>query len=303
MQTLLADHPLILAEAAVAERLRRMPDVELHPQLFNTPLIYDPPAAERMAGIYREYIDIARCADLPLLLAAPTWRLDAGRVAEAGVPPTINRDAVAYMRALADASGADRLRVGGLLGPAGDCYAPAEALAADAAQRFHAPQAAALADAGVDYLLGLTMPALSEAEGMARAMIATGVPTFVSFCIDRHGVVLDGTPLSQAIARMDAALDPAPLGYWVNCSYPTFLCADEQDPAALRRLVGFDANASSRGHADLDGAGETHQDPVADWAAQQWALHREHGVQILGGCCGTTGEHLRALVALAAARQ
>jgi homocysteine S-methyltransferase len=39
---LLAHHPRILAECAVAERLRRLPGVELHPTLFNTPLIYGP---------------------------------------------------------------------------------------------------------------------------------------------------------------------------------------------------------------------------------------------------------------------
>jgi hypothetical protein len=79
---LLENFPRILAECAVAERLRRMPGVELHSTLFNTPLIYGPGAArEAMAAIYREYLAIARNSGLPILLTAPTWRLDASRLA------------------------------------------------------------------------------------------------------------------------------------------------------------------------------------------------------------------------------
>ena len=87
LDSLLAAYPLILAECAVAERLRRLPDVALHATLFHTPLIYGcAPARGAMEAIYLEYLGCARRAGLPILLCAPTWRLDAARVAAAGVP-------------------------------------------------------------------------------------------------------------------------------------------------------------------------------------------------------------------------
>ncbi|MBK8994056.1 MAG: hypothetical protein IPM40_21585 [Gammaproteobacteria bacterium] len=71
--SLLARHPLILAECAVAERLRRLPGVELHPTLYNSPLVYGPSRSrEAMASIYLEYIATARKAGVPILLSAPT---------------------------------------------------------------------------------------------------------------------------------------------------------------------------------------------------------------------------------------
>ena len=64
----------------------------------------------------------------------------------------------------------------------------------------------------------------------------------------------------------------------------------------FRRLGGFQANASSRDPCDLDGADELEVDDVDEWGRQMVRLNREFGVKILGGCCGTGTEHLRALV-------
>ena len=36
-------------------------------------------------------------------------------------------------------------------------------------------------------------------------------------------------------------------------------------------------------------------DDIDQWAGAMARLHRDHGVKILGGCCGTSDEHLRAI--------
>jgi homocysteine S-methyltransferase len=297
MKELLESHTLILAEAAIAERLRRIDGVALHPTLFNSPLIYEDHAGNLMASLYREYVEIANSARVPILLAAPTWRLDQGRIITAGVSGTINRDAVAYMGRVREETGYDQAIVGALLGPKNDCYNPQAALAADEAEEFHQWQANELASAGAEYLLAQTIPAVSEAVGMARAMISTGAPSIISFCINRSGRVLDGCPLDEAIARIDEATGGALIGYMVNCSHPTFLHPEKMEPAALRRLIGFDANASSLDHQNLEGSTATRQDSLEDWVEEMLKLNRHHGVKILGGCCGTDGSYLRALVA------
>jgi S-methylmethionine-dependent homocysteine/selenocysteine methylase len=297
LKELLERHTLMLAEAAIAERLRRMDGVVLHPSLFNSPMIYQEHAGKLMGDIYREYVEIARSAGVPILLAAPTWRLNRDRLRDAGVPGIINRDAVAYMLQLREETGYNQAIVGALLGPRNDCYDPRAALAASAAEEFHQWQANELASAGAEYLLAQTIPAVSEAEGMARAMIATGVPSIVSFCIARDGRVLDGCPLDEAIRRIDQATDAVLAGYMVNCSHPTFLHPEEMEAAALRRLIGFDANASSMDHQDLEGSSATRQDSREEWIEEMLKLNRHHGVKILGGCCGTDDNYLRGLVA------
>lgn len=295
---LLDRHPRLLAECAVTERLRRIPGIELHPTLFCTPLIYGPDAARReLEAIYLGYLDAARDAGLPLLLTAPTWRLDATRISDAGVPPTINRDAVRFLTALRDRHadpGGPPVLVGALVGPRGDCYRPDLAPGADEASRFHRDQITALADTDADFLLAQTLPAVGEALGIARAMAATEKTFLISFCTGTDGRVLDGTPLPEAMEGIDRGTDRQPLGYFVNCTHPRFLL-DRSEPGSLDRLIGIQANGSSRDVTALDGAAATVADPVDAWAASMLELHRKHDVRILGGCCGTSLPHLRAL--------
>ncbi|MBT8037119.1 MAG: YihY/virulence factor BrkB family protein [Verrucomicrobiae bacterium] len=295
MKDVLARVPLILSEAAICERLRGIGGVELHPTLFNAPLIYDPEASDIVKGIFTEYIAIAEEYQVPILIAAPTWRLDSERVAAAEVPPTINRDAVEFINQVKEQSGYAQVYVAGLMAPQNDCYQPSEALTVDAAERFHATQANELAETKLDALIAQTIPSVSEAEGMARAMLATGLPVIISFCINRHGQVLDGTPLDDAIDLLDSRLDGAPLGYFVNCSHPTFVPADTMNPRALRRLIGICANASSKDHSELEQLKETAQESLEEWTAAMAQLNQTYGVQVLGGCCGTDDRYLRAI--------
>ena len=295
MSSLLSSYPFVLSEAAICERLRGDDSITLHPTLFNTPLIYDESAAKLLAGITHQYIDIARDFGVPIIIAAPTWRLDAERVAAADVPPTINRDAVEFVKKIKAESGYELVYLAGLMATKNDCYDPAAALSVAEAEQFHAVQAQQLASTGLDFLLAQTMPAVTEAEGMARAMMASGIPAVISFCINRDGRVLDGTPLDEAIDLLDDRLEGAPLGYAVNCSHPDFIKADQMNPRALSRLIGIWANASAREHSELEQTEETVVDDIGQWADAMVRLHQLHGVKILGGCCGTTDQHLRAM--------
>ncbi len=63
---LLEDFPLILTECAISERLRRRPDIELHPVLFNTPLIYGEKGRQRLEEIYYSYLEVANKSKLPI---------------------------------------------------------------------------------------------------------------------------------------------------------------------------------------------------------------------------------------------
>ncbi|MGB6223299.1 homocysteine S-methyltransferase family protein, partial [Haloferula sp.] len=155
---LLASHPKILAECAVAERLRRRPRIALHPTLFNTPLIYGPEEAKAaMSSIYIEYLDAASQANLPLILTAPTWRLDRTRILEAGMPESINADAVAYLLELCESHPpTSPVLVVALTGPKNDCYRPDLAPDTEEARSFHSIQIEELAATKAEFLLAQT---------------------------------------------------------------------------------------------------------------------------------------------------
>ena len=125
---------------------------------------------------------------------------------------------------------------------------------------------------------------MSEAEGMARAMMATGLPTVIGFCINRRGEVLDGTPLDAAIEILDESLDGRPLGYAVNCSHPSFVPAGKMSPQALSRLVEIAANASSIDHGKLEQLEHTVEDDRDEWADAMASLHRDHGSRSWCSC-------------------
>jgi S-methylmethionine-dependent homocysteine/selenocysteine methylase len=297
MKALIEKNNLILIEAAIVERLRRVGQVELHPSLVHATFIYDDIGKTELEKLYRGYISIALEAEVPILLITPTWRANYERVKNAEVSSSINADAVSFMLDLRESYGSDAsmIKIGGVVGCKNDCYKPEEGLTKSESETFHSWQINHLAKAGVDYLLATTLPNVLEAIGIADAMQKTGVPYIISFVIDRNGLVLDGVGLWDAISQIDSEKSDQPLCYMVNCSYPTFLHAEEQPRELFTRLLGFQANSSSLSHSDLEGSAELHSEEISEWTYDMLKLNREYGVKILGGCCGTDDTHLHSL--------
>ncbi len=288
----------MLIECAVSEPLSHQAGIELHPTLFNTPLIYGPAdATTALADIYRSYIGVAIRAARPLLLMAPTWRLDADRVREARVPASINTDAVDFLRSIrAEYPVSAPLSIGALVGPRNDCYRADLALSAAEAEEFHSAQISQLIEAGVDYLMVQTMPAVSEAIGIARAIGRSEVPYIISFCTATDGVVLDGARLPEAFDQVDtdSKIQNKPLGYFVNCTHPSFYL-NSYTGSELDRLIGIQANGSSKDVRQIEGSDRTVADSVDEWTESMLRFQGKFSVPILGGCCGTSVQHLQSL--------
>ena len=289
---------LILTEAAVCEALSRDSRVRLHPRLINALLVYDDTARRIMETLYQGFMEIAANAGVPILLCAPTWRANRERLDEAGCGQDVNADNARWLIDLKNRQNGHGRAIftGGLVGCRNDCYRPDQALCAADARAFHQWQIDRLAACDLDFLMAATLPSIDEALGIARALQATRLPYLVSFVINRDGRVLDGSTIEQAIHRIDNACERPPAGYMVNCSYPSFLKAGALPEPVLKRLVGFQANASALDHSDLDGSSRTYAEDIDDWIAHMAALNRRHGIPIMGGCCGTTADHLLRLV-------
>lgn len=296
MKEFLKKYRFILSEASVVERLRRSESVRLDPILANASLIYDDAGRRQMANIYEEYLKIADNASIPIVLMTPTWRTNIERVKKTGCRLSIHRDIVRFMKETIDASEASLVILGGMMGCKNDCYRPQETLSPEDAEAFHTWQAQELANAGVDMLIAQTLPAADEALGIAQAMANTKLDYVISFVIDMNGRVLDGTLLTDAMDRVDAAVSRKPLGYFVNCSFPTFVKPQLQGDRLRGSLIGIQANGSSLSVAELEGSTALNQEPIPTWGEAMLNLHRQWGVSVLGGCCGTSKEHLVYLV-------
>ncbi|MGB2688501.1 MAG: homocysteine S-methyltransferase family protein [Desulfobacterales bacterium] len=295
--------PIILGEGAVIERLRRNTDFELDPFIVNSAFIYDKEKRAALETIYRQYLDIGFQHDLPLLLSTPTWRAGRKRIAAAGYEGRdVNGDNFRFLDALRTSYGvyAQKVVICGLLSCQGDAYNPEEALKADVAHKFHTWQAMKLAEAGVDLLLAATLPAFSEATGLASALAATGKPYIVSFVVRAEGTLLDGTPLKDAIAAIDAAVIPKPLAYLVNCTHASIFRSailHEVNSTSLvrKRVVGLLANTAALNPEELDNSAGLVEEEPEIFGQSVAGLHGELGMKILGGCCGTDHRHIRYL--------
>jgi S-methylmethionine-dependent homocysteine/selenocysteine methylase len=297
--------PVILGEGAVIERLRRCPDLELDPHLVNAAFIYSAAPRAALEAICRQYLEIGREYALPLLVSTPTWRASRERIAAAGYGRVdVNGDNVRFLDALRKSFGdyAEKVILSGLMSCKGNAYCPAETLDVDAAYRYHSWQAERLAAAGVDVILASTLPAMSEATGLARALAATGKPYLVSFVVRPEGTLLDGTPLHAAVTTIDAVAAPQPLAYLINCTHASFAREALQHPAnssplVRQRVRGLLANTAALSTEELDGSSNLVEEDPTTFGAAVAALSREVGLKILGGCCGTDDRHIRALAA------
>jgi homocysteine S-methyltransferase len=299
----LASSPIILGEGAVIERLRRSPDIRLDEHVVNSALIYEEAGRLALERICRQYMEIGQRYNLPMLLSTPTWRAGRERIAAAGLAGRdLNGDNFSFLAGLRDSYGdyARNIAICGLMSCRGDAYKPSEAMTADAATEFHSWQAGILAAAGVDFLLAATLPAFSEAIGLARAQSATGLPYIISFVVRPEGTLLDGTHLDDAITTIDTAVSPPPVAYMVNCTHASvfrsaMLHGSNSSPLVRKRVIGLLANTAALSPEDLDASVELVEEAPETFGKSVSALHGDLGIKVLGGCCGTDERHIECL--------
>ena len=233
---------------------------------------------------------------------ALTWRAAPRYLAKLGYAPTdvkrMNAAAVAHTRRFVEGLpplARGRVILNAEIGPRDDGYTPGTCTP-DEAQAYHAPQLAALTEAGVDVISALTLTTLPEALGIARSAKRIGVPLLLSPTVEANGKLPDGSSLEALITTLDR--EAPPIAYMVNCAHPSHLSATftrAQGAAWLKRMRGLRVNASPKSHAELDNSGAAESEPPEALAQATVALARLAGVRIFGGCCGTDARHLAAL--------
>jgi S-methylmethionine-dependent homocysteine/selenocysteine methylase len=276
------------------------------PEFAIFPMVEDEDGRALLMRYYDAYAAIAAKAGAGLTLDAPTWRANPDWGAKLGYDATaldrVNRSAIEFMQGLresyASRYGLTDVKVGGLQGPRGDGYVAGEDADPDEAADYHSAQVRSAAAAGADQVTVLTMTGAGEAIGFVRAARDAGLPAAVGFTVETDGRLPDGTPLGDAIARVDA--EAAPDYFLVNCAHPTHVAqsldGDGADQAWLGRIEGLRPNASRMSHAELDEAPMLDEgDPVELAAGVDGLRAKFPNLRIVGGCCGTDSRHVAAL--------
>jgi len=213
----------------------------------------------------------------------------AGNVAQinaAGVK--LARQAVEHLRE----KQAGEAWVAGSVGPLGVRLEPLGKTGLDEAREAFIEQIRALAEAGVDMLSIETMPALNEArEALAAAReVAPDLPVLVMVTVDDESNCLDGSSPAQAAALLTEWGADA-IG--VNCSTgpATVLTAIEAMRAATALPLAAMPNAGLPRAVEGRNIYLCSPEYMAEFARNAITA----GVQIVGGCCGTTPNHIRAM--------
>lgn len=226
------------------------------------------------------------------ILTANTFRTQRRTLARAGMAQRAEELTHLAVR-LAREGGGDRkdVWIAGSATTLEDCYRPDLVPVAADLEREHGQHARALAAAGVDLILVETMNTLREARAAARAASATGLPYFVSFVCAAGGQLLSGEALEDAL---DALLRESPtcLCLLVNCLPPS--AVPDCLPALRAAGIAFGVYANL-GEPRESGRSE-------DCSPERFAAHANDwcnaGARVIGGCCGTGPDHIRALAGL-----
>jgi methionine synthase I (cobalamin-dependent)/5,10-methylenetetrahydrofolate reductase len=182
--------------------------------------------------------------------------------------------------------------VAGSVGPLGVHLEPLGKTGLLEAREAFAEQIAALAGAGADLLIIETMPALNEAREalLAARETAPDLPVFVMVTVDDDGNCLDGTSPAQAGALL-AEWGADAIG--CNCSTgpATVLTAIE----AMRTVTSLPLVAMPNAGMPRAVEGRNIYLCSPEYMASFARKAIKAGAQFVGGCCGTTPNHIRAM--------
>jgi 5-methyltetrahydrofolate--homocysteine methyltransferase len=204
----------------------------------------------------------------------------------------LNRIAAELGREVADAAGRPVV-VAGSMGPTGEIMEPMGALThARAVEMFH-EQAEGLRDGGADVLWVETISAPEEFMAAAEGARLAGMPWVGTMSFDTAGRTMMGVTSADMVALVDR-LTHKPLAFGANCGVGA--------SDLLRTILGFSAQGPelpvvAKGNAGIPKYhdGHIHYDGTPDLMAHYAVLARDAGARIIGGCCGTTPEHLVAM--------
>jgi methionine synthase I (cobalamin-dependent) len=281
---LLAQRPWLLADGATGSNL-----FDRGLQSGDAPELWNAVYPERIAELQRAFVEAGADIILTNSFGGTRYRLKlhkaADRVGE------LNEKAAAIARSQAER--ADRtVLVAGSIGPTGEILEPLGPLSLDDAREAFAEQAAALARGGADLLWIETMSSVSSTEAAVAGARTAGLPVVATWSFDTNGRTMMGVTPSD-LAGLHRKHHLAACGS--NCGVsPSELVASIVNLAAASdasAVLVAKANCGIPRYVD----GAIRFDGTPELMGTYAGLALDAGARIIGGCCGTTPEHLRVM--------
>lgn len=204
----------------------------------------------------------------------------------------LNEKAAKIARAVADTC-ERKIIVGGSVGPTGELLVPLGELTYDGAVEAFIEQMEGLKAGGVDIFWIETMSAVEEMQAAAQAANSLDMPYVITASFDTAGRTMMGmTPADMS--KSVSAEGPAPFAIGANCGVgASDLLASVLDISASDPNVTVIAKANC-GIPVIQGENVVYTgtpELMSDYAC----LAIDAGATIIGGCCGTSCDHLAAM--------
>lgn len=286
LQELLASGGPILADGAMGTMLFSM-----GLKRGGAPELWNVEHPEKVRSVHRGYIEAGAQIILTNTFGGSSIRLSSHGLAERAAE--LNRAAAQLARAEADAA-PHPVVVAGSMGPTGELFKPLGNLEFDEAVASFEEQARALIEGGVDVLWIETMSALEEVqaavEGARRA--SPDFPIVATMTFDAGGYTMMGVSPERAL---EALSELGVLALGGNCGNGT-----EEIEKVIEKMRASSPEAllvakSNAGLPHLGDNDEVIYDATPEVMAEYAVKVRDLGAQIIGGCCGSTPAHIRAM--------
>jgi 5-methyltetrahydrofolate--homocysteine methyltransferase len=289
LRELLETRPWLLADGATGTSL-----FEMGLQSGDAPELWNVDYPERVEAHYRSFVEAGSDIILTNSFGGTRYRLSLHQAQDR--VEELNKQAAQILRRVIDASGRTVVAAGSI-GPTGEILQPVGTLSYEHAVSAFAEQARALKEGGVDVLWIETMSSKEEVRAAVQGAAETGLPIVTCFSIDTNGRTMMGVSAQEIIA-MQSSLNPVPVACGTNCGIGAaevvtaiLKMSQERDKTAHEPVLVAKANCGIPKYVE----GKIVYNGTPELMAEYARLAYAAGATIIGGCCGTTPEHVRAM--------
>ena len=283
---LLETRPWLLADGATGTNY-----FALGLETGDSPELWNADHPDRVQGLHRGFVEAGADIILTNTFGGTRNRLKLHGAQDRATE--LNRAAARLAREVADDAGRPVV-VAGSVGPTGEIFEPVGPLSQEDGVASFTEQCQALAEGGADVLWLETLSSVEELSAAFAGAATTGLPVVCTLSFDTNGRTMMGVTGAD-FADVVRGLMPKVTAYGGNCGTgPSELMAVVHNMTAARKPEDVIVTKSNCGIPEyVDGEIRYSGTPtlMADYAR----LARDAGVRIIGGCCGTTPEHIAAM--------
>lgn len=299
IKTILNDYPIIILDGALATELEGY-GCDLNDQLWSAIILLENP--EMIKKVHLDYFEAgADCAITASYQATIEGYQQRGLTEEEAVnliKKSVHLAAQARDEFWTGQQGRPKPLVAASVGPYGAFLSDGSEYRGDYAAgfeelvAFHKERIKVLVEAGADLLACETIPCLKEAKAIAEVLKEfPEVTAWVSFSAKDQLHISNGEKIADCAEWLNDQEQVAAVG--INCSAPETIASliTEVKTRTAKPIIVYPNSGETYDAVSKEWGGETSSDQFAE-DAQRWY---EAGARIIGGCCRTTPEDIRAI--------